>query len=86
MSPQINPSLPTVGGPDSSEEPKVVTAFAAIIGAINGGLDTSNLATSAGVLDTQLASPNNAVWRPVAEYNFSMQSGITAGDYGLKTP
>lgn len=35
MSPDINPSLPIVGQPDSSEEPKIVTALSQLIAAVN---------------------------------------------------
>lgn len=56
----INPTLPTVGDPNSTEDPDIVSAFGAIVSAINGGLDTTNLASGAGVTDAQLASPNNA--------------------------
>jgi hypothetical protein len=44
---QINPSIPTVGAPDSSEEPKISTALSQIIALVNGNLDKDNLATSA---------------------------------------
>jgi hypothetical protein len=42
----INPSLPIVGQPNSSEEPKVTTALSQVIATINA-LDTANLADGA---------------------------------------
>lgn len=42
----INPSLPVAGQPNSSEEPKIITALSQIIATINN-LDTANLADGA---------------------------------------
>lgn len=42
---QISPSLPVVGQPDSTEEPKVITAMQAILGVLNGGVDFANIST-----------------------------------------
>lgn len=52
----INPTLPTIGQPNSTEDVDLLSALSAIIAAINGGLDTANLATAAGVTETQLAA------------------------------
>lgn len=40
----INPSLPIVNQPDSSEEPKIPTALSQILAQLNGGLDSTNIA------------------------------------------
>lgn len=44
--PQINPGLPIVGQPDSTEEPKVVTALSQLIAAVNG-VDSAQIADGA---------------------------------------
>lgn len=41
---QINPTLPTIGQPNATEDPDVRAALAAILGVINGGIDETNLA------------------------------------------
>jgi hypothetical protein len=39
---QVNPSLPVVGQPDATEEPKIVTALSQIVGAVNN-VDSSQI-------------------------------------------
>ena len=52
----INPTIPTIGQPNSSEDQDIVNAFNTIVSAINGGLDTANLAAGAGITGAQLAA------------------------------
>ncbi|MCW3048022.1 MAG: hypothetical protein JWO74_2306 [Solirubrobacterales bacterium] len=40
----INPSLPIVGAPDSTEEAKIPTCLSQILALVNGGLDSTNIA------------------------------------------
>jgi hypothetical protein len=35
MAPDINPSIPIAGQPNSSEEPKIVTALTQLVAAVN---------------------------------------------------
>lgn len=60
-------SVPTVGQPNSTEDPKIATSFNAISTWAAGNIDTGNLATSAGILDTQLSSPGNGSRRLVMQ-------------------
>lgn len=46
MAPDINPSIPVVGQPNSSEEPKIVTALTQLVAAVNN-VDTAQLADAA---------------------------------------
>lgn len=50
----IDPELPEVGLPVTTEDPKVRDALAEIVAEINGNLDGVNLATDANVNGTQL--------------------------------
>jgi hypothetical protein len=50
----IDPELPEVGLPVTTEDPKVRDALAEIVAVINGNLDTVNLASDADVNGTQL--------------------------------
>lgn len=47
----INPSLPTVGQPNSSEEPKIVTVESQLLALVNGNLEGVNLKTGSGIVD-----------------------------------
>jgi hypothetical protein len=70
--PDINPSLPVVGQPDSTEEPKVVTALSQLIAAVNdvdsaqildatiGTADLANNAVTAAKIEAQQA------WQTIA--------------------
>lgn len=53
---QIALTMPTLGQPDATEEPKIVTDLTLIQNVINGNLDTSNLAANAGITAGQLAA------------------------------
>lgn len=78
--PDISPSIPIVGQPNSSEEPKIVTALGSIVATINN-LDKDNLSATAGILDTQLAAPNNALWRTLRSQPWSLTGATAAGTY-----
>jgi hypothetical protein len=54
----INPALPTIGQPNSTEDSDIVSAFSTIVSLVNGGLDTANIAPL-GVGTSNLAA--NAV-------------------------
>lgn len=41
--PLIDPELPVIGQPNTTEDPKIRAALAAILGLINGGLDEENV-------------------------------------------
>lgn len=47
----IAPSLPVVGQPNSSEEPKIVTFESQVLALVNGQLDALNLASGSGLYD-----------------------------------
>lgn len=51
---EIDITFPEVGLPNSSEDPKIVTAFSVIQDEINGGLDNSNIATGADISGDKL--------------------------------
>lgn len=51
----ISPSIPTVGEPNSTEDPKVRSALIDIRDEINGQLDNDNIAAAAGISGTKLA-------------------------------
>lgn len=53
---QLSLRTPTIGQPDSTEEPKVVDNFTAISTWANGRIATDNLEATAGILGTQLAA------------------------------
>lgn len=42
----ITPTLPVVGSPNTSEDPKILSALTTITSAINGGLDLANLSAA----------------------------------------
>jgi hypothetical protein len=50
----INPSIPVVGQPDATEEPKIVTAFGQIVAAVND-IDSANI-TDGVIQDVDLQS------------------------------
>jgi hypothetical protein len=52
----INPTIPTIGQPNSTEDQDIVNALTTIIAAINGGLDTANIAAAAGLTAAQLTT------------------------------
>lgn len=57
MCPDINPSIPIVGQPNSSEEPKVVNALTQLVGAVNN-VDSDQIADgtiAAGDISSSLA-------------------------------
>jgi hypothetical protein len=68
----------------------VVTMGNQIKAVVNGGLDSGNLAASAGILDTQLASPTNAAYRPVFDRTGSqtavVQNTYVCDDNSLQGP
>lgn len=78
---QISPALPTIGQPNSSEDPDTITAFTAILGQINGGLDNTNIAAAAGIADTKLASSSNGVWRNIMTLSWTAGGGYAPGQY-----
>lgn len=60
--PIINPSLPTTGQPNSSEEPKIVTALSQLVGAVNN-VDGTQLLDGAVTASKLAAQP---VWTSLA--------------------
>lgn len=58
----------------------------AIITVVNGGLDNSNIAASAGIVDTKLASPNNSVYRTIFQAGGHFVGDAGAGTYILGLP
>ncbi len=63
--PDINPSLPQVGQPDSTEEPKVVTALTQLIAAVNN-VDTDQIEDGT-ILTADIA--DDAITRAKIGYN-----------------
>lgn len=70
----ISLSLPQVGQPDSTEEPKIPSDLTIIQNVINGNLD-----------DTNFASPNNAVRRLVLQATGSAAGSIASGVSAIET-
>jgi hypothetical protein len=56
----INPQVPVVGEPNSTEDPKITSAITTIRDAINGDLDNDNIATSANISGSKLADTSIA--------------------------
>ncbi len=77
----INPTIPTLGDPNSSEDSDVRSALITIRDAINGELDTNNLSGSASLTDEQLASPNNTVYRTLMTGANSLGGSAVEGTY-----
>jgi hypothetical protein len=50
----INPQLPVVGQPNTTEDPKIISAINTIADAINGELDNSNIADDADINGNKL--------------------------------
>ena len=61
MTPLINPTLPTLGDPNATEDADVRNALLTIVNAINGGLDKDNLADA--LLETLGVSKTGTVRR-----------------------
>lgn len=53
---QINPTLPSIGQPNATEDPDLLSCLTQILAEFNGNIDASNLKAAAGILGTQLAS------------------------------
>lgn len=77
----INPPIPTIGDPNSTEDEDVRTALIEIRDEINGLLNVDNLADDAGLTDGQLASPNNSVYKEIASSTTNIPNGATTGTY-----
>lgn len=75
------PNTPTTGDPRTPGP--LVANDEAIVAVVNGDLDTGNLAADAGVLDAQLASPNNAVYKTLLSTSASAADGVVSGTYGI---
>lgn len=75
----IAPTIPTIGQPNSTEDADIVSALNTIVAAINGGLDSANLAAGAAITDAQLASPNNDQWRTVVTQPYYITDGLAGG-------
>lgn len=69
--------LPTIGQPNSTEDSKVRSVLSELQGIVNGNLDTSNIAASAGITDAQLASPNNATIQSLGRWAGQAAAGST---------
>jgi hypothetical protein len=54
----------------------------AIVTVVNGGIDNTNLA--GGITDAKLASPNNTVWRTLAETPVQISQSTAAGTYWIQ--
>lgn len=54
----INPSLPTIGQSNSTEDPDIVTCFTAILAEFNGNIDNNNIKSSAAIAWSKLATLN----------------------------
>lgn len=50
----ISLQIPVIGQPASTEDPKVASNFGVIQTAINGGLDTTNLSSTANIAQSQI--------------------------------
>lgn len=79
--PDINPSIPVVGQPDSTEEPKIVTALQSIVAAVND-IDAANITdlsvTTADLADGLITSAKLAASAKVSlstDTSISSQAG-----------
>lgn len=79
MSTLVYPASLVAGAPENVND--LNSNLNAISTVINGGLDNANIAASAGIVDTKLASPNNAVYRTVLAGPLYIQAGKTVGTY-----
>jgi hypothetical protein len=50
----INPQVPVIGQPNSTEEPKITSAINTITTAVNGNLDNANIKTGANINGSKL--------------------------------
>jgi hypothetical protein len=62
---------------------KIQNGFTTIQNVINGGIDTNNLSSSAGIKDTQLANPNNGVRRLLLQDSNLVSGSVTGGPYQI---
>lgn len=90
MTGSVNPNLPTIGDPNSTEDADVRNSFITLRDALNAVLTPANAldgATlgAATVSDAKLASPMGAVWATIAQ-DRGMARGVipnVAGTYAL---
>jgi hypothetical protein len=82
MSPIVNPTLPTPGQANATEDPDLRNALIAIRDAMNGGLDATNLLAGA-ITDAKRLSPNNNLWLPEDDVGSSIAVEGSAGNFLL---
>lgn len=79
MSTLVYPASLVAGAPENVND--LNSNLNAISTVINGGLDNANIAASAGIVDSKLASPNNAVYRTVLSGGIYIPGGVATGTY-----
>ncbi len=78
MTGTISIEVPTVGNPNSSEDPKVRSSLITLRDEVNALLDSGNK-----VPDTSLTSPNNSAYRTIFYTNGGFGQLLGAGTYTL---
>lgn len=73
--------LPNLNQTGANEWADVEGNDKALRDVINGELDNANLSGSAGITDANLASPNNAAYRPIFWAFQNFQPGLAAATY-----
>lgn len=58
----------------------------AIAAVVNGALDNGNLAAAAAIVDTKLASPNNALWKTVFQASGNLRDTAYNAPLGFGDP
>ena len=71
---QISLNLPQIGLNNSTEDAKIPSDFTTLQTVINGNLDTTNISSTAGITDAQLASPGNS-FRKLIFFNIGQIQG-----------
>ncbi|HEU4975288.1 MAG TPA: hypothetical protein VFT50_09380 [Baekduia sp.] len=78
---QIDPTLPTVGQPNSTEDADIVSAFQAILALVNGGLDDANIANGANIDGAKLLAHSVGTTQIAA-----VESAVITGSAFTLTP
>ena len=74
----ITLSIPTVGQPNSTEDPKIATDLTTIETLVNGNIDSTNLSSTAAIAQTQLAV---SAWSTLTQIGNDTGWGIDVSGY-----
>lgn len=82
---ELSFNLPEKGEARSASDAKVREGLSKTKEVVNGNIDNTNLKASAGIADTKLASPSNAVYRPILSANGALSLDMSANTFFLGT-